>query len=134
MDRYNHPEGYFDPNGPGIKGNLFGLPFTIRKCKGSYCSGSVGSNCFIYQLAQHWDRMRFLRHPHKLICFIGKSRISGNLASPCFQYQMNFTKKIKIYDCLRKVIFNHLISVKSLNQTILLPIKSMRLVKISISI
>ncbi len=28
MNRYNEPENVFDPNGPGIKNNLFGLPFT----------------------------------------------------------------------------------------------------------
>jgi len=33
MDQYNQPGDNFDINGPGIKGNLFGLPFTTRNAR-----------------------------------------------------------------------------------------------------
>jgi agmatinase len=33
MDRYNELVNDFDPNGPGIKNNLFGLPFKIESAK-----------------------------------------------------------------------------------------------------
>jgi len=33
MDRYNRPEDHFDINGPGINGNLFGLPFSTSNAR-----------------------------------------------------------------------------------------------------